>query len=262
MFGYAGFGPFGYRYVDGGVAFSDPTSIDGLVLWLDASDATTITDTAGAVNQWDDKSANAYAFTQTLTARPTTGTTTINSKNVLVFDGNDRLVVTGTRAPWVFLHDGSPYTVFVVNDPNAININQTLIATEDGTSTDGFRLLQLSATYDHTVRKSGGTSTVGNAATSSVVATPHLVSVVADVDNATAADRSALRVNGGAAVKNNASTVAPDAGSGSVPLSIGSRNGSLWYAGVIAEIVIYNTALSDANRELVEAYLMTKWGIS
>jgi hypothetical protein len=32
--------------------------------------------------------------------------------------------------------------------------------------------------------------------------------------------------------------------------------------GDIAEIIIYNSALSDTDRGLVESYLLAKWGIS
>ena len=32
--------------------------------------------------------------------------------------------------------------------------------------------------------------------------------------------------------------------------------------GNISELIIYNAALSDANRALVENYLLAKWGIS
>ena len=34
------------------------------------------------------------------------------------------------------------------------------------------------------------------------------------------------------------------------------------FGGEIAEIIAYNSNLSDADRETVEAYLATKWGIT
>jgi hypothetical protein len=45
-----------------------------------------------AVSQWNDKSGNGNHLAQaTGTAKPTTGTTTLNSKNTLSFDGGDTL---------------------------------------------------------------------------------------------------------------------------------------------------------------------------
>ena len=40
-----------------------PTQISGLVLWLDASDATTITQSSGNITQWRDKSTSALTAT-------------------------------------------------------------------------------------------------------------------------------------------------------------------------------------------------------
>lgn len=63
------------------------------VLWFDASDASTITESAGAVSQWDDKSGNALHATQgTGSSQPTTGVTTLNGLNVLDF-ANDKLLL-------------------------------------------------------------------------------------------------------------------------------------------------------------------------
>lgn len=57
-------------------------------LWLDASDTSTITESGGAVSQWDDKSGNDYHATQSTGAnQPTTGTRTQNGLNALDFDG-------------------------------------------------------------------------------------------------------------------------------------------------------------------------------
>lgn len=46
-------------------------------------------------------------------------------------------------------------------------------------------------------------------------------------------------------------------------IMIGGRTGTpaLWLDGDIAEILIYDTALSDTDREAVEQYLGEKWGI-
>ena len=37
---------------------------------------------------------------------------------------------------------------------------------------------------------------------------------------------------------------------------------SEFFDGDVGEIITYNVALSTADREAVEAYLMSKWGIS
>lgn len=61
-------------------------------LWLDASDTSTITASAGAVSQWNDKSGNGRNMSQaTSAAQPITGSATQNGLNVLSFDGSDHM---------------------------------------------------------------------------------------------------------------------------------------------------------------------------
>lgn len=71
--------------------------------WWDASDTATISHVAGAVTQIDDKSGNGNHFVQdTGSAQPKTGTRTINSLNVLDFDGGDFMSVTSFTHPASF----------------------------------------------------------------------------------------------------------------------------------------------------------------
>jgi hypothetical protein len=42
---------------------------------------------------------------------------------------------------------------------------------------------------------------------------------------------------------------------------IGTRTGSAIFSGNMCELVVYNTEISEADRQLVEGYLAAKWGI-
>lgn len=58
--------------------------------WFDGADTTTITEVAGSVSQWDDKSGNNNHAIETDGAKqPSTGLETINGLNVVSFDGID-----------------------------------------------------------------------------------------------------------------------------------------------------------------------------
>lgn len=64
-------------------------------LWLDASDASTITTVSGAVSQWNDKSGNARNVTQgTAANRPVVTTAGLGGKDVITFDGIDDVLTT------------------------------------------------------------------------------------------------------------------------------------------------------------------------
>jgi len=79
-----------------GVTVSDtfaPDSIQDLVLWLDADDASTIAESADKVSQWGDKSTNGNDAIQTIQNRkPTTNVNAIGGKNTIIFAGvNSRM---------------------------------------------------------------------------------------------------------------------------------------------------------------------------
>jgi hypothetical protein len=144
-----------YRGGNSGVAFL-PTDLSNLLLWLDASDASTITETLGAVSQWDDKSGNGNHVTQgTASLQPVSGSNTLNSLNVIDFDGSDALVrtslgVTGSQNRSLLLvgksNDSSHNAYFNIGPntgPNAWtllslnNANQTLSVAIAAGSTPG-----------------------------------------------------------------------------------------------------------------------------
>ena len=66
-------------------------------LWLDAADAGTITEAAGFVSQWDDKSGNGNHFVQPVgDSQPTTGVVNVNSINAIDFNGDMQRFLTST----------------------------------------------------------------------------------------------------------------------------------------------------------------------
>jgi len=74
-----------------GPALWTPANIT-TALWLDAADASTITESGGVVSQWNDKSGNGRNFAQfTSTAQPALTASGLNSKAIIGFDGNDSL---------------------------------------------------------------------------------------------------------------------------------------------------------------------------
>ncbi len=94
----------------GGGGFT-PADLPNLVAWYDASDLTTITESGGAVSQWDDKSGNGWHLLQgTGGDRPTSGTRTVNGLNVLDFNGTSSKMAVGS----VTGLSGNSRTLFVI----------------------------------------------------------------------------------------------------------------------------------------------------
>ena len=68
-----------------GAAKFSPLSISGALLWLDASDAATITQSGGSISQWADKSGRANNATAAGAARPTIQAAAQNGKDTVRF---------------------------------------------------------------------------------------------------------------------------------------------------------------------------------
>lgn len=99
----------------------NPANISGLQLWLDASDAATITQAAGLVSQWNDKSGNGNHATQGTGAnQPTTGTRTIGGGNAIAFDGVDDQLELPSALYSITTGDSTLFVVFAKDDTRAL----------------------------------------------------------------------------------------------------------------------------------------------
>lgn len=235
-----------YRFAAGGGGGFSPDDVAGLVLWLDASDAATITHSGGAVSQWDDKSASGLDVVQATGGnKPTTGAATQNGLNVISFDSTDTLAV----AP------GSPicaaaYSIFTVfrktGSANAFECAPITMTVSNVASPfdawDTNRFIDLAA-YS-------GSYT--NIKTSTSWAQFSWIGVSG------ATDTFAERKDGSAVASG---TQAQPWSVTSQVITIASRDdGVTKLTGDIAEILIYDVELTGTDLTDVEDYLATKWG--
>lgn len=275
--------------------FANPTSLTGLQLWLDAADSATLFDATtggslvaanGTVKRWEDKSGNGRHATEA-TNGPTRKTNVQNGRDSLDFDGaNDTLQIASSQATFAFLHQSAQATIFTVYRPS-YSPPGTDIATgfhpiwETGSSSGlnpGVDLSFNNVTPNAEMidwRVTGNAAgrlrkRIDGGAPNNVFS---MLSIVTDNGNATSASRATLRRNGGAS--GGATLTGSPFDNGSVSSSNAGRNftisgqgtatgasTSAFFNGDIAEIIIYDSALSDTNRQAVENYLLAKWGIS
>jgi hypothetical protein len=241
--------------------------------WYDASDTTSISVSGNAVTQWNDKSTYGKNLIQnTGAARPTSGVTTLNSKNVVTFDGGDFLgVASGTESDWTFLTDGTDYLVcFVAKFGDVANPDtyMGLINTKSSATTTGMDFYS-----DYRVSRSRMSHIVYNASEAQIVnndsgnvftANDWLYgSLFADPNNGTAANRSKIYYETGSAATNNTlsgtvSGVAPLRG-----LELGRYSNDFGHlVGGVAELIIfYGAGATETNRGIVNTYLASKWGL-
>jgi hypothetical protein len=205
------------------------------VLWLDASDTSTITEVGGAVSQWDDKSGNGNDLSQgTALAQPTSGTRTINSLNVIDFDGsNDRLTITG----WTV---SQPVTVFAVVEKDVDTNGRIFQSGIIGS------ILAGEQPFSYAGLGGGVFGTSGDAADN----TPHIMRFTFNGAS------SFIHVDGTQSATGNPGTLGI-----TDPFSVSSPTTQFWN-GMIAEVIVVDGTLTAGEIADTESYLANKWGIT
>lgn len=235
----------------GGTSFT-PTDISGLALWLDAADAATITQAAGAVSQWDDKSTESNHFTQPTGAnQPTTASRTVNGRNALDFIANDFMI--------------GPAGLYNINQ-----VNNTFFAVfgQDTTGNisffDGKQAAFSNRIYGLRIDATGTRFSFinGNYGNDALLirtydANPHIH----------VGRRSALGANGVQFYHDG--TVAATLGFGAANSALDSiimgknLGGSFDFMdGPVCEVLIYRGTITDAQINTIGTYLAAKWGIT
>jgi hypothetical protein len=215
-------------------------------LWLDASDATTITSSGSPakVSQWNDKSGNGYNVAQGTGAnQPTTGATTKNGLNVLDFDGSNDVLISGTVAM-----------------PSG-NTARTAVVVSKRT-TGGFPFMYgSSATNKAWGIDQGFTANMrvagfANDWDTGIARTTNWEVLAAWHDGTNVR----FKRSDAATVGPNARTYDTDA----TPFYVGrpvNIFAGTWLNGSIAEVLIFNTALSTTELQAVYDYLNAKWSV-
>lgn len=220
----------------------------GAALWLDAADTTTITESSGAVSQWNDKSGNGRNFTQATGAnQPTTGTRTINNVNVLDFDGNDWL----GRADDAGMRP-STLTTFIVFDRDATGRRDMFSCGNAGVfPTNNWIHGHNGAAQNFLGRTPASNRTSGTIAGDAIGRWVHDGTTLTGALN-------------GVATFNTSSTIGAD---NTLGLTIGASRIDpttttfAVYNGAIGEIVFFPRVLSASEIADMETYLTAKWGI-
>lgn len=232
----------------------DPKSISGLVMWLDANDAATVTLASGAVSAWNDKSGSGINASQSVANnRPTP--TTVNGRTAILFDGvNDGLDFTGvsrTEETWI-----------IAAAQTADQSGQRTILS-DGTDGNGISFTRSSVRLLE-VTFGGFTEGVDR------LRVQYSASAATPVGPAVLSTTRSVALGGFVYIDGTQRTgaVTPFASSFSTAKAdtmsrIGyTSSTALQFQGWIGEILCWNRAISDADRLKVERWLGKRWGIT
>lgn len=229
----------------GGIGASPfaPTDIPDLALWLDASDASTITDVEGSVSQWDDKSGGGNHATQgSGSSQPKTGTRSVNGLNVIDNDGsNDALLIPSA----LYTYPAGSTTSFIVMQRDTSNQMRSLYSVESSSVRFGFESNNTTIRYTHGTGNGTGPQLTGLTYDTNA----HIVLGTRSATTRTVYQDGGTGVSDTGAVDATLSSFGTTSTSG-LPLD-----------GTTAEIVLYSALLADAQINQVGNYLASKWGI-
>ena len=213
-----------------------PNQISGCQLWLDAADPTSITTSGTTVTGVTDKSGTNKVITVTNTV------SYVNKLSIVFTDTTGRFVVSGMPS--------APYDIITVATANSSSANwRALLRTANNPGANPF-LLQTGTNnlgmWDGFAFRQFGSLTM----------TPNEKALA----YATMASGRTIQASKNGQETLTTSTTAADE---SIITFIGNSSGGggqPW--GTLQELLIFNTTLSLANRQILEGYLAWKWGLN
>jgi hypothetical protein len=215
-----------------------PKNLEGLGLWLDGNDplATGSLPSDGAtVSSWVDKSG---ASNSTATGA---GTITYSlTTNGLVFNGSSQYTTNLTASSLI-------QSAFIVWRKSATTVTHTLLG-PSATAGRQFRYNDSTGRFD-TVK--AGISETLNTSYPVTNGVPLLAEYICNTNSLT------HFVNGSSI----GSVANPTSYNATLTTQIGASASSERLTGTIHEIVVYNSTLTQTNREYVEGYLAWRWGL-
>jgi hypothetical protein len=218
-----------------------------LQLWLKADAGVT----GSNVSNWADLSGNNMNAAQgTSTYQPLYVSNDVNGKPGLRFNGTNQYL--SMPAGFSGLNNGD--TIFVVTNPTGVtSYGEPLRIAVNGSNGIGFMRSGTTQAWDYWVDNGSWSQLASSGSTNLTQSTWQLLEAVQSGTSAT------MYVNGANAITGTVDAV----NSQSYPtntIGADAYDGQYWQ-GDITEVIIYNSALSTTNRQTVESYLTSKYGI-
>lgn len=207
-----------------------------LKMWLDASDAATLTLSGSNVTTWGDKSGNSRNMTQaTGTAQPTRQTNVQNGMAVVRFDGTSDYMATASSGV-----SAQPYSWVGLFKPNAVNVYKRIL---QGLTPDAGNI-EHTAGAQWVLYAGSAASNVGTSYAAWTIAIPTYNG-----------SSSTLWVNG--------SQQGTTYGLGTLTPSVLrlSSTGD-FFSGDMGEVLFIGGTLASGDRQKIEGYLAHRWGLT
>jgi len=210
-------------------------------LWLDAADASTITESGGAVSEWNDKSGNGRNASQgEVGSRPSYSATGFNGLPGVTFDGANDRMLHGLTA-------GGPHTLIAVYKTNSSQTGFRGVISTGSSGSAG------SAIYARGTSAFIAAFGAGEITSTAAYSSGQTVTVILEDDNG--ATTKYFWING------NQSGSFTDNPAGQLLSHIGGSDNQHCSMTVAECLAVSNVPPTD-TRQRIEGYLAHKWGLT
>ena len=234
-------------------------------LWLDAADASTVTESGGAVSQWDDKSGNSrHASQPTTAARPTWTANALNGLPVVTFDGSNDILGFSLRDLSRNVGTIGYFFVASASDPNSTGyralfqcrtstgVDRAVVYARNSTLEAGGRRLPSDSYQFHT----SGSITNPSSFTGFALFNYTGATLEVGVNGSTPSSRPGGFQSAGNSEDTDSSSQSIGGGSSN------SFSATASFPGYVAEFIAVTSTMSVLTRQRIEGYLAHKWGLT
>jgi hypothetical protein len=230
-----------------------PQRSANLLSWLRADVGVTYdSSSSNEVSQWADQSANGYNGSQaTSSNQPTIAFNAVSGLPAIVFSGSEFLQLPSGLADFT-----SGCSIFLVLNPTALTTNGTVLDLGNGALGNNLSIKESNTSGGaEFLALNGTTSSNLNSSSAVTVGVFQLLEVIYD-----GISDAELFVNGTSLASSTTMQASIDITRADNFIGQ-SGSGGNYFQGSIAEMLLYNTALTAIPRQSVEQYLMYKYDI-
>ena len=224
-----------------------------MICWL-RSDAY-VTYSGSNVSAWMDQSGQGYNATQSNSAnQPSLVTGAINGLPTISFNGSSSFM----QFPTGFNNFAQGLSIFLVVKPAATTALSQILNLGTGSSNDYNLGIEINSSTEaeYFVYTGAGSGMTSVSYGSAITATAQLIEVIQTGTSAT------ILTDGANPVTNASMNSIPEPTTGRTNSYLGQASGGgNFFNGEIAEVIIFNTALTTAQRQSIENYLISKFNL-
>lgn len=228
----------------------DPSTISGLIAWFDPTQNLTVS--GSDVDSWASSYGPGNTVSNTGSTRPTYLASGLLSKPCVSFSRSASECLTGASTLAAAIDNRAPFTAIAVVQFASTSTSQAMFGAGNNVISDRSGVFSIVTAPNYRITFASGGGTTGFTSTAVPSTSPAICAFVYDGTN------FSFRLNG-SVFSGATSTRTPTCNVFSIGCQVLSGVAQTFFDGLIGDVTVYDSALSAANCEIVEAYFRYKY---